>query len=156
MLSLAQVLSAHPGVSIALLFTTVLSACGSSAPSQLHAPMPIRPAVVDRVLSQSDERRIDTAFITGKVLTLRFRWANACTTDTFDLVHSGVSTRSIPPQLPVFLHRKPTQNTCPGEQLLERQFDLSPLVSDRMGAVFSLSGYRGQRLLVPRGTSESE
>lgn len=112
--------------------------------------MPIQAAKVDRELSPSTEAVIDTAYVIGRVLTVRFRWANSCASDSFDLIHSGVSTRSIPPQLPVFLHRKPTSNSCSNEQLIERQFDLSPLISDRMGAVFNLDGYRRTRLQVPR------
>jgi hypothetical protein len=118
--------------------------------------MPIRAAKVDRELSPSTEAVIDTAYITGRLLTVRFRWANACDTDSFDLIHSGISTRSIPPQLPVFLHRKPSTNTCPSSQQLERRFDLSPLISDRMGAVFNLDGYRRARLQVPRAESPSK
>jgi hypothetical protein len=130
----------------------MLCSCASSSSSQRPAQIPIRAAKVDRELSPSTEAVIDTAYITGRVLTLRFRWANACDNDSFDLIHSGISTRSIPPQLPVFLHRKPSSNSCPSSQQLERRFDLSPLISDRMGAVFNLDGYRRSRLQVPRAS----
>lgn len=114
----------------------------------------VRAAVVSRERLPAEGLVIDTAYLSGPAeLHIRFSMAHACPGAQFDLVHTGMVAKSLPPQLPIFLSLRGSASPgCTGEpQAFDRKFDLSPLLGTGgpQGIVLNLRGWRGRIYVRP-------
>ena len=67
---------------------------------------------------------IDTAFITGDILTLKVSYSGGCTEHDFELVTFKAYKKSMPPQLDVVLVHNPNGESCRSMVEETLQFDI--------------------------------
>ncbi len=135
-------------LSALLLVTLFLANCNSSKTPVVKSSPVAEPragrVLTDRTLQPTEGLtilRIEPVASSPKAVDITFAGAGVCDDDEVHFVSSGVSTRSIPPQMPVYLHHVAGTKACPDAKPQTRRYDLSPLASPTMGTIFRLKGY---------------
>lgn len=108
----------------------------------------VQPVLLQPELAHSPDVSVVSARLDGGILQLELTCPGACPDQRIELVHSGMMTKSLPPQLPMWLHRA-APATCSGSARLTRRYDVSALLRPNMDVVLQVRGY-GERILLPR------
>lgn len=148
-------------LSALLLATLLLANCKSSKPPVVEANPVAAPrtgrVLTDRTLQPTEGitiLRIEPVASRPKAFDITFTGVGICDGDEVHFVSSGVSTRSIPPQMPVYLHHVVGTKACPDARPQTRRYDLSPLASPAMGTIFRLKGYE-QPIVIEKDKSKN-
>lgn len=86
---------------------------------------------------------IDSSTITGNTLRLYINYSGGCKKHDIDLIWTGVTAKSLPPQLPLALDHNTYGDACRQVVSEFREFDLSPLKSNGYKTmVLNIQGHR--------------
>lgn len=113
-----------------LTLSMVTSACKSkrnATKSAQENPKETLIAVLGKIPEKSDPLTIDTAYITGNILTLGLTYGGGCKDHTFQVIGSEMISKSLPPVRAVSLIHQANEDHCRAIVNKTIQVDISAL-----------------------------
>ena len=106
---------------------------GGSVPVSSSGPAPV--AFGSTADLQSDPFALNSASVTGTVLTISVSYSGGCRNHEFDLTAAESFQESSPVQLPMVLTHEDNDDPCEAYPTEQRRFDLTP-VKERYQAAY--------------------